>query len=129
MEKRFFELREHLNISQEDMGNRIGVTKSTISLIERGQRNASDRVIRDICREFNVDENWLRTGEGEMFKDILEDDETAALVSDLIEDNNPFFDIILDIMRTYNELDPKSQDALIRISDKFKEIVARKKQS
>lgn len=110
MDRRFFELREYLKIRQEDIGRRIGVTKSTISLIERGQRNASDRLIRDICREFNVNEEWLRTGNGEMFFEGPEEDEVAAYVYDiLIKEDDEIKQLIVSIMRTYSKLDSKAK--------------------
>ena len=64
IEDRVLMIREQLELSQEEFGERIGVTKSTISLLERKLRNPSERVIRDICREFNVNEDWLRNGTG-----------------------------------------------------------------
>ena len=61
-------LREALNnINQEDFGTRIGVSKFSISSYENGKRKLTDRNINDICREFNVNESWLRYGIGEMF--------------------------------------------------------------
>lgn len=57
-------VREHLEKSQQEFGDALGITNSTISLLERKKRNISDRVIRDVCREFNVNEDWLRTGAG-----------------------------------------------------------------
>lgn len=62
-------LRESLGLSQEAFGKKISLERSTISLIERHQRKATDRVIADICREFIVNEEWLREGIGEMFKE------------------------------------------------------------
>lgn len=64
IEDRILTIREKLELSQEEFGERIGVTKSTISLLERKLRNPSERVIRDICREFNINEEWLRNGVG-----------------------------------------------------------------
>lgn len=64
IEDRILAIREKLELSQEEFGERIGVTKSTISLLERKLRNPSERVIRDICREFNISEEWLRNGVG-----------------------------------------------------------------
>jgi transcriptional regulator with XRE-family HTH domain len=61
---RIAKVRENLNISQEDFGTALGVTKSTISLLETQKREPSERLLRDICREFNVNEDWLRTGAG-----------------------------------------------------------------
>lgn len=62
IEDRVLMLREELELSQDEFGEKIGVTKSTISLIERKLRNPSERVIRDICREFKINEEWLRNG-------------------------------------------------------------------
>lgn len=66
-----------LEISQEDLGNKIGVSRFSISNYESGKRNLTDRVITDICREFGVNEVWLRTGEGgdeNMFTKVNDDD-------------------------------------------------------
>ena len=66
-----------LEISQEDLGNKIGVSRFSISNYELGKRNLTARVITDICREFGVNEIWLRTGEGgdeNMFTRVNEDD-------------------------------------------------------
>lgn len=57
-------VREQVKKSQEEFGNALGVTKSTISLLETKKRAPSERLIRDICREFNVNDDWLRTGAG-----------------------------------------------------------------
>jgi len=89
MDKRFLELREFFKLSQEDIGQRIGVTKSTISLIERGQRNASERLIRDICREFNINEEWLRTGKGEMKKNMTLEEEIYGRFGKIMEKSSP----------------------------------------
>lgn len=60
-------MRSELNLKQEDFGKKINLTKFAISNYENGRTGIPDRVISDICREFNVNEMWLRTGEGEMF--------------------------------------------------------------
>ena len=59
-------LRNTLGLSQESFGKTILLERSTISLIERHQRNVTDRIVNDVCREFNVSEEWLRYGTGEM---------------------------------------------------------------
>lgn len=74
-------LREQkLKISQDDFGTKIGVSRFSVSNYESGKRNLTDRVISDICREFGVNEVWLRTGEGgddNMFAKVTEDDRYA----------------------------------------------------
>jgi transcriptional regulator with XRE-family HTH domain len=64
-------LRRHLNISQEAFGKRLGVTGAGISKIESGHRSLTDQMIILICKEFNINENWLRNGQGEIFKKKL----------------------------------------------------------
>jgi len=61
---RIAKVREKLKKSQDDFGTALGVTKSTISLLETQKREPSERLLRDICREFNINEDWLRTGAG-----------------------------------------------------------------
>lgn len=65
--ERIKKLRKMLDLTQQEFGNRIGMKQNTIALIEKG-RNTSDQTIFSICREFNVNEDWLRNGTGEMFK-------------------------------------------------------------
>ncbi len=66
-------IRENLGLSQAEFGEKLSLERSAISLIERKQRNATDRFIKDICREFSVDYIWLTTGDGEMFVDSDDD--------------------------------------------------------
>lgn len=60
-------LRKELGLTMEQFGEKIGVTKSTISNIENGNRSATEHMTKSICREFGADYIWLTTGEGEMF--------------------------------------------------------------
>ena len=83
MNDRVKELRLHLKLSGEKFGERLGVTRSAISDIERGRNNLTEQMIIAICREFHVNEKWLRTGEGEMFVDLTRDEEIASFVGDL----------------------------------------------
>lgn len=62
-------LRKYLNLSQTEFASKLSLERSAISLIERKQRNVTERSIRDICREFNVSEQWLCTGKGNMFSE------------------------------------------------------------
>lgn len=75
MNKRIKELRKALNLTQNELGSRIGMTPNTITNYETGRRVPSNQVIFSICREFNVNEDWLRTGNGDMFNPISEDEE------------------------------------------------------
>jgi transcriptional regulator with XRE-family HTH domain len=63
---RIYKIREDQKISQEEFANRLGVTKSAISGYETGRRTPTEQMIKSICREFCIEEKWLRTGEGKM---------------------------------------------------------------
>ena len=122
-------LRKATTLTLEEFGKRLGVTKVAISNIENGKRNLTNQMIKAICREFNVEESYLITGKGNMFRELPKEDETAAIVSDLLEDGkeNPFYEIILEIMSTYQELSPKSQEVLRDASAKLLENLRKKK--
>lgn len=64
MNERIKRIRKEAKLSQEEFGSKLGITKASISRIEAGVNNPSDQTIMLICREFNVNEEWLRTGEG-----------------------------------------------------------------
>jgi len=65
--ERIKELRERLGMSQTEFAESLNLKRNSISLIEVGKRNPSDRTILDICNKFDVSEDWLRSGTGEVF--------------------------------------------------------------
>ena len=67
VKERIQELRTELKISQRDFAKRVYISKSLLNNIELGNRNINDRTIRLISTEFNVNRDWLLTGEGKMF--------------------------------------------------------------
>jgi len=67
MIKRLKQLRKILKINQTNFAKQLGITQTAYSMIENGNNPLSDRYIKVICSVFNVNENWLRTGEGEIF--------------------------------------------------------------
>nr|WP_300898547.1 helix-turn-helix transcriptional regulator [uncultured Acetatifactor sp.] len=64
--ERVKEIRKYLNLTLEKFGEKLGVGKTAISKIEKNERSLTDQMAKSICREFNVNEHWLRTGEGDM---------------------------------------------------------------
>lgn len=122
MVNRMIHVRKQNKLNQEEFAERLNLSRNFINQVENGKRNLSDRTILDICREFNINEEWLRTGEGEMY-DIPIDD-LALVVSDLIEKSDPVYDIIVDILKTYGTLDDKSksviQNFILQVADTAK---------
>lgn len=86
MNERLKEVREFFEMTQSDFGNKIGIkSRAHISALESGTRNVTDRIISDVCREFGVSKEWLRTGEGEMFPCTDEQDRLYALFGATVE--------------------------------------------
>lgn len=91
MNERLKKLRKVLDLTQQEFADKIGIVRDNIGGYETGRRNPSDAVINLICREFNVNEEWLRTGKGEMFVDLTRDEEIARFVGELLKDEEDSF--------------------------------------
>lgn len=68
--ERVLEIRKSLNLTMDKFGEKLGVQKSAISKIEKDKVNLSDQMAKSICREYNVNYDYLVNGEGEMFDDL-----------------------------------------------------------
>lgn len=68
--ERVKEIRKELDLTLEKFGEKLGVTKVAISNIEKGNRNLTDQMAKSICREYNVNYDYLMYGEGEMFDNL-----------------------------------------------------------
>lgn len=90
MNERIKILRKTLGLSGEKFGEHLGVSRAAISNIEGGSRNVTDQMFKSICREFNVDETWLRTGEGDMFKKNSDFDEIHSLIESTLSEDDDF---------------------------------------
>ena len=85
MNERIKELRKVLKLTQQEFAESIKVKRNTVATYEMGRSIPSDSVIALICKTFNVNEEWLRSGAGDMFLELPEEDEEAAYVSELLE--------------------------------------------
>ena len=107
-------LRKELGKTQQAFANAIGLKRNTIANYEIDKIQPSDRTIADICREFNVSENWLRTGEGEMFLDLGEDEELVQVLAAIQVSDD---DMIKDLLISYWHLDEKEKAAIRKLID------------
>ena len=89
MNKRVKELRKALKMSQDEFGKTVGVTGPAISKIESGDRGVTDQLVFALCAAYHVNETWLRTGEGEMFRTRSRDEELAAFFGEITLQNDP----------------------------------------
>lgn len=91
MNERIKKVRKALDLTQQKFAERIGSTANVITNYETGKRNPSSSVINNICKTFNVNETWLRTGEGEMFVQLSMDEEIASFIGDALSTESDTF--------------------------------------
>lgn len=90
MKDRIAYVRKQAGINQTDFAEKLSLTKNYISLIENGNRIPSDRTITDICREFNVNEVWLRTGDGEPYQEESRQEQIMKFAIQTIKGSDEF---------------------------------------
>ncbi len=104
--KRIKYIRKDLKMSQKDFGEKIGLKANSLSDIETEKNTVTEQTLKAVCREFNINEEWLRTGQGEIYKLVKIDDYSA-------------------IATIIGEKDPKAKQAIIdywKLSDSDKEL-------
>jgi len=114
MHDRLKKLRNHLELTQEEFGEKINIkSRAHISALEKGTRNITDRIVNDICREFGINEEWLRFGIGEMRSN--ETSFIEAIVDSLGNINLKDKEIII----SYLKLDEKCKEAFRILFDEL----------
>lgn len=123
MKDRIRQLRKELGLNQTEFGERIGVKQTTIAGYETGAKNPMESVVLSICREFNVNEDWLRNGTGEMFLEIKESS-IIAKATELLGEKDPLFEAFVD---TYSKLTPKNRELLFQFMTDLSRSFAEKR--
>lgn len=101
--ERVKKVRKSLNLTLEKFGEKVGVTKQTVSRIENGVNNLTEQMIKSICREFNVDYIWLTTGEGEMFIEFDREEQLMIWANSALGDKENFKSRFIDILMRLSE--------------------------
>ncbi|MED9905241.1 MAG: helix-turn-helix transcriptional regulator [Lachnospiraceae bacterium] len=117
MKDRIKKIRKNVGLTQLEFGKLIGVKGNTITNYENGLRNPTDAVVLSICREFNINEKWLRTGNGEMNSPINPDDRYASNVGKLQRTDNET------IIRWVNAIAETNPEVLKQIEEFMKKIL------
>lgn len=118
MNTRIKELRKLLRLTQDKFAQSINISRSNLSAIENGSINITNRNIKMICSTHDVNEKWLRTGEGEIFDFNSEDDELDILIGTFFAENDPFKKRVI---RTMLSWDDDEWIFLKRFIDKIKD--------
>lgn len=117
MNERIALVRKSLGLTQEKFAEQVGLSRNFMWMIESGTRAPSDRTISDICREFNVNEMWLRTGEGEMFNQITRSEKITSFLTEITEDEGD--DFKRRFVEMLAELEPEDWKLLERMAEKL----------
>ena len=116
MKERIKKIRKNAGMTQEEFAKILGTVQNTITGYETGRRNPSGSAIALICREFNINEEWLKTGQGEMYNYSDSDDEFKAAVEEIGVNDTNARQIILD----YWHMSPSEKELFWNFIDKFR---------
>lgn len=121
MNKRIRELRKALGLNQTDFGEKIGIKQGSIAGYESGSRTPIDSVVLSMCREFNVNEEWLRTGDGEMFNPVSQEDEFMRAATELrIEKEEGAMQALIEYWKMTPEQRKLIKDFILSIAEAYK---------
>lgn len=115
--ERVKELRKQVNLTQQAFADRLNLKRNTVGSYEVNVVEPSDRTISDICREFNVNETWLRTGEGETFNQITRSEKITSFLTEITEDEGD--DFKRRFVEMLAELEPEDWKLLERMAEKL----------
>ena len=110
-------IRKSLGLTQVEFGKRLGLTRGAITNIELNKTEPKPLLIDLICRIFNVNEDWLRTGEGEMFLPLTRSEKIAKFAGKILRDESPSFQ--RQLVELLAELDTEEWEMLERFAQKL----------
>lgn len=105
-------IRKSLSLTLEKFGEKLGVGKTAISKIEKGNVNLTNQMAKSICREFNVNYDWLMNGEGEMFSSS--DEDIIQTIEHIMAGENEFHK---NLMKSFASMSLEDLKALERVID------------
>lgn len=91
MKDRIKKIRKELDLTQQEFADKLGIKRNTIATYESGRNKPIDAVINLICREFDVNEDWLRFGKGEMFIELSRDEKIAKFFANILRPETDTF--------------------------------------
>lgn len=123
MNERLKKLRKTLDMTQQEFADKLRVPRNTIGGYEVGKSNPSDAAVNNICNTFNVNEEWLREGKGEMFIKMTRDEEIAAFIGKTLHsEEDSFKKRLISALSALNESDWETLEKLaLSLVDKEKE--------
>jgi transcriptional regulator with XRE-family HTH domain len=119
MNERIKRIRNSLNISQTDFAQKLSISRSAVCKMESGENYPSEQTIKLMCGEFSVNEEWLRTGKGEMFIEKSKDEQIAEMLADIqTGGEDTFKHRLVSALSKLNKEDWESLEKLIDLINK-----------
>lgn len=115
--ERIKKLRKSLDLTQDKFGERLGLKRNTISQIESGTNNVTEQMRKSICREFNVNYNWLLCGEGDMIIEVDKEDMLMQWAGEVLSEESTSFR-----KRLVKLLSALSDDEWVALENKLKQL-------
>lgn len=119
LNERIKDVRLTRKLSQTEFAKKISVSRSAVCKMESGENSPSEQTIKLMCKEFGVNEDWLRTGQGDMFKPRTKNEELLSFVNDVMELEDDSFKKKL--VNALAKLDTKDWECLENIASKLSE--------
>lgn len=121
MKERIKELRKCIGLTQQKFADRLGLKRQTIAAYEIGNIMPSESTLLLICKEFNVNEEWLRTGEGEMFYELTRDAQVAYIIGKTLPNANEYVkDVFTNLGKLSQEFTPHDWEVIAKFIDALK---------
>ena len=117
MNERVKELRKALGLTLQKFGDRVGMKRNSLSQVENGTNGVSNQLFSAIVREFNVNEQWLRTGEGEMFATLSTHDQIEKIVTTALKGDDEFR---VQVFTALGEMTDEEWDMVKRFVEKLR---------
>lgn len=117
MKDRIKKIRKDAGLTQEKFAERLGIKRNTVATYETGKSEPMDNIIVSICREFNINEDWIRHGIGEMKKSLTKNQEMGAFANEVMKlPDEAFKKRFVDALK---KLDEKDWENLEKIANKL----------
>lgn len=122
MNNRIKEVRKSANLTQTEFADKLGLARNTIANYEGGTREPNDAIIKLICREFNVNQDWLLNGDGPMFIELSREEEITKYIAELVKDDDEMKEFQRKLIRILSRLSIDDW----KMIEKFVEELAKK---
>lgn len=129
MKDRIVSIRKESGLTQEEFGKELNLSQNYVWMLESGKRAPSARTIIDLCKKFQISEEWLRTGEGEMKAPMTKQSEIAAITAQLFrkEETDPeTYNFLIELNKYLLQLDETQMQAVLDMVRKLNAAISKK---